>query len=286
MIFVSCEKKSASKQMAASDANQMETGKVNPTNSANINALPTPVAYLTECTVNGACGGPQLSKNSSLRSFFATTGTNETLIQNNCDYIASAYNYNNGLLYAVTKTPVGSGGDYLYSYNIVTNTWTNLTALFIGNSEFHVNEMEFGSNGDLYLLREGNAKELYKVNLNTNLVSLVGSMFGILKLAFKEALAYNPVSNKLYLVYDTGTSLPTKVSEINITTAALSNTINYNIPNPFTNNISAYFSGVNLRIMRDDNAGLAKIYDTNGLLLNTVSCRATHDATSNGLSNP
>jgi hypothetical protein len=244
-----------------------------------------PKAYVSECNTNGTCsGGPIFALNSSLTSIVANTGAYLST-NTNCFQVASAYNWANGKMY-VAMTDPNNSADELYEYDLVTHVTTFITALTYNNVGFRVNEMEFDGSGNLYLLRKSSDRPLYRLTLsNTNMV-YVGNMFAIHIGLYKEALAYNQLTNKLFLVYETAANAPTRVAQISTVNANLSNILNYTIPNPFTNNISAYFYDTNLRIIRDDNAGVGSIYNTSGTLLNTINARSSHDATYNAVSNP
>jgi hypothetical protein len=262
-----------------------KTNVVSPQLKATTTPSPMPQnqAYLAEGQLNGACsGGPIISRNASLRSFDAPTALNETVVlNNNCDLLASAYNKSNGLMYLATRNTT-NGISELYAYNQSTGTITLITSLTLSSTLFYVNEMEFDDFGNLYLLRTGNDRNLFQFNFSTNsIVQLSGTLFPVHVGTYKEALAYNPVSDELKLIYEiNAVSGPvTYSSTINLSTLALSNTATHAIPNATQYNISAYFDNANLYFIRDNGAGSGTVYTQTGTIVNTVSCRNNHDAT-------
>lgn len=273
MLLFSCEKERFSKEKNVSST-QLER-------ATSPSPMPQDQAFIAECTLNGACGGPQMSKNASIRKFDAPTALNETLVLGDCDIVASAFNKSNGLMYYATRN-TSNGFSELYSYNLANGTITYINALSFSNAVFYVNEMEFDDYGNLYLLRTGNDRNLFKFNFSNNTISqLSGTMFPVHVGTYKEALAYNSVTDELKLIYEiSSVSGPvTYSSTINTSTLALSSTATHSIPNATLYNISAYFNNSNLYFIRDNGSGTGTVYAQSGTVINTVSCRNTHDAT-------
>lgn len=271
--IVSCQKETP-------QPNQINTDQVEPARGPSL--PPQNQAYLAECQLNGTCSGvPVFTTNSTIRRFDAPTVLNEIQFSNDCNVVATAYDPISGLLYTATRNTTNSISE-LYAYNSATGINTLVSALTYSSAIFYVNEMEFDNAGNLYFLRTGNDRQLFKYNFTGNTISVIsGAMFPTHVGTYREALAFNIATGELRLVYEIPavSGAVTRVATINTTNSALSNISSMSIPNVNQFNISAYYDSGALFIARDNGSGTGNVYNSAGTLINSVSCRNTHDAT-------
>lgn len=273
MLVVSCKKEQP-----------LTISQGTPESSKLRGPLPQPQnqAFLAEGTLNGACsGGPIIQYSSSLWQFDAPTGNNQLLELQNCNIIASAFNSSNGLMYLATRNTT-NGISELHAYNLTSGALTYITALSYQSAIFYVNEMEFDAYGNLYLLKVGDDRNLYHFNLSNNSLTKVnGTMFGVHIGTYREALCYNKLTSELKLIYEipAASGAVTRVATINTGNAALSAVTTHAIPGVNTFNISGYYDNGSVYFIRDNGQGSATLYNSVGTVLNSMSCRNTHDAT-------
>lgn len=269
-----------------------QPGSRNGSQATILSAPPFSKAYLATSPV-GLCEGPPFpAYDGRVHYFTASTGASETAFDYNthCNYTGIAENPNNNTIYLTQEI---NGETLLLKVNPSTGAITQVAKIWldaIPTGPFPVEEIEFDNNGNLFLLKRGEDRPLFKIAWSSILspptpadlpVTLVGNMFGFHRDQYLESLCVN--GSTMYLVTDQSTTSNTKVYSINLGTAALTLVDTYPVPNTYTNNISSYYHAGNVYVVRDNGSGTGTIYklissSSVSTLGNTITAGVNHDA--------
>lgn len=246
-----------------------------------------PRAYVASYTVT-LCEPGQ--GDSNIDYFTASNGGGQTTINSDfCEVTGVAEDPYNNTIYVASDA---NGVSTLYKLDPSTGAASYLSDLCTDGTcgtPFHVEEIEFDLNGNMFLLRKGDPYYLYKIPASTInspptdiAPTQVGAMFTGSRVNWLETLCLAG-NGTIYLSVERSTTGSTSVYSLNLSTAAPTLIGNYPVPNQYTHNISSYYYNGYVYIIRDDGAHTGTVYQlysttTINTLANQLYIGATHDA--------
>ena len=230
--FIGCEKDLPSSTTNTVHSSNQRNGGNNSTQT--INSLVSAKAYLAAFDPTGICSGPpNAHHNASITYFTGSSGASQTIVNDELCYTSGiGWDPHDCTMYLTVGTST-SGSSDLYIVNS-NGTVTYVGAIYVsGTTPLYVEEMEFDSNGDMYMVAQvGGNWELYKIsNANlgnaTNVATHIGTILTNTRSQhYLVSLSRNPSTDALCLTYEaSNNSTNTFYSVLSKTTAGLSSTV-------------------------------------------------------------